>query len=150
MWGTDATSVLTGEGTATVFLLVDHCTSECLGVHAALRGTRFEALEPVRQAVRHSYGGYGSAVAVGTALRHDHGSQYMSRDFQAELWFLGVRSSPAFVAEPECNGVAERFVRTLKEQLQETGGPTMPRAVRPQLRSRAAGRATQHPPLYIS
>jgi hypothetical protein len=28
-----------------------------------------------------------------------------------------IRSTPAFVAEPECNGVAERFIRTLKEQL---------------------------------
>ena len=32
-----------------------------------------------------------------------------------EEWIL--RSSPAFVAEPECNGVAERFISTLKEQL---------------------------------
>ena len=49
-------------------------------------------------------------------LMRDHGSQYTSRDFQEELRFLGIRSSPAFVAEPECNGVAERFVKTLKEQ----------------------------------
>jgi len=40
----------------------------------------------------------------------------MSHHFQDELRFLGIRSSPAFVAEPECNGVAERFIRTLKEQ----------------------------------
>jgi hypothetical protein len=37
--------------------------------------------------------------------------------FQAELRFLGVTSSPAFVRAPEGNGVAERFIRTLKEQL---------------------------------
>ena len=41
----------------------------------------------------------------------------MSDDFQAELRFLGVDSSPSFVAEPECNGVSERFIRTLKEQI---------------------------------
>jgi transposase InsO family protein len=41
----------------------------------------------------------------------------MSDDFQAELRFLGVTSSPAFVRAPEGNGVAERFIRTLKEQL---------------------------------
>jgi len=29
----------------------------------------------------------------------------------------GSESSPAFVREPEGNGVAERFIRTLKEQL---------------------------------
>ena len=41
----------------------------------------------------------------------------MSDYFQAELKFLGIASSPAFVREPEGNGVAERFIRTLKEQL---------------------------------
>ena len=41
----------------------------------------------------------------------------MSDHFQAELRFLGIASSPAFVREPEGNGCAERFVRTLKEQL---------------------------------
>ena len=31
--------------------------------------------------------------------------------------FLGIKSTPAYVAEPQCNGVSERFIRTLKEQL---------------------------------
>jgi len=53
----------------------------------------------------------------GLRVRHDHGSQYMSDYFQDELKFLGIASSPAFVREPEGNGVAERFIRTLKEQL---------------------------------
>jgi transposase InsO family protein len=41
----------------------------------------------------------------------------MSADFQAELRFLGIESSPAFLREPEGNGCIERFFRTLKEQL---------------------------------
>jgi hypothetical protein len=41
----------------------------------------------------------------------------MSDLFQAELRFLGITSSPAFVREPEGNGCAERFIRTLKEQV---------------------------------
>jgi hypothetical protein len=41
----------------------------------------------------------------------------MSDLFQAELRFLGIRSSPAFVREPEGNGCAERFIRTPKAQL---------------------------------
>ena len=41
----------------------------------------------------------------------------MSDDFQNELAFLGIESSPAFVREPEGNGCIERFFRTLKEQL---------------------------------
>jgi putative transposase len=117
MWGTDLTSVMTGEGQASVFLAVDHCSAECVGIHASQRADRFEALEPVRQAVREHFGGFAKGAAAGLQLRHDHGSQYVSHDFQAELRFLGIQSSPAFVREPEGNGCAERFVRVLKENL---------------------------------
>mgnify|MGYP001569372354 CR=1 FL=1 len=118
MWGTDATSSLTRrKGTATVFVAVDHCTGECIGIHAARRGTRFEAMEPLRQGIREHFGTYEAGGAAGLALRHDHGSQYMSHHFQGELRFLGITSSPAFVGEPEGNGCAERFIRTLKEQV---------------------------------
>ena len=41
----------------------------------------------------------------------------MSHHFRAEIRFLGIESSPAFVREPEGNGCAERFIRTLKENL---------------------------------
>ena len=47
----------------------------------------------------------------------NHGRQYLSDPFQVELRFPGIRSSPSFVAAPEGNGCAERFIRTLKEQL---------------------------------
>lgn len=118
MWGTDATSVLTGEGQATVFAVLDHCTAECLGIHAARRGTRFEALDPLRQAVRRRFLAFDEDVVDGElALRHDHGSQFTSHTYQDEVRFLGLRSSPAYVGEPEGNGCIERFFRTLKEQL---------------------------------
>lgn len=117
VWGTDATSCLTDEGVATVFIAVDHCTAEGVGIHAARRGTRFEALEPIRQGVRKHFGAYTAQIAAGLTVRHDHGSQYMSDVFQDELRFLGIASSPAFVREPQGNGCAERFIRTLKEQL---------------------------------
>ncbi len=117
MWGTDLTTVLTGEGQAAVFIAVDHCSAECVGIHASHRANRFEALEPIRQAIRGSFGGIGQDVATGLKIRHDHGSQYMSGDFQKEIRFLGAESSPAFVRAPEGNGCAERFIRTLKENL---------------------------------
>ena len=41
----------------------------------------------------------------------------MSDVFRRELRFLGIESSPAFVRAPEGNGCAERFIRTLKENL---------------------------------
>ena len=118
MWATDATATfLPGYGQVTVFAVVDHFNAECLGLHAARPGTRFEALEPLRQATRRIFGGFERGIAGGCALRHDHGSQYMSEDFQRELRFLGFESSPAFVYAPEGNGVVERFFRVLKEQL---------------------------------
>jgi putative transposase len=117
MWGTDLTTTWTAEGQVAVFVAIDHCSAECVGIHAARRATRFEALEPVRQGVRQRFGGFAAAIASGLSVRHDHGSQYMSDDFQAELAFLGIASSPAFVRAPEGNGCAERFIRTLKENL---------------------------------
>jgi putative transposase len=117
MWGTDLTATLTGEGQAAIFITVDHASTECLGIHAARRATRFEALEPLRQAVRTCFSALGEGVADGLKLRHDHGSQFVADDFQRELAFLGIASSPAFVREPEGNGCVERFIRTLKENL---------------------------------
>ncbi len=117
MWGTDLTTTVTGQGQAAVFVAVDHHSAECVGIHAALRATRFEALEPLRQGVRRQFGAFAKGIASGLALRHDHGSQYMAEDFQKELRFLGIESSPAFVRAPEGNGCAERLIRTLKENL---------------------------------
>jgi putative transposase len=117
MWGTDLTTTFTSEGPAAVFIAVDHCSAECVGIHADTRATRFEALEPVRQGVRRSFGGFARDVARGLAARHDDGPRYMSDRFQKELTFLGIESSPAFVRAPEGNGRAERFIRTLKENL---------------------------------
>jgi transposase InsO family protein len=117
-WGADATATVTlADGQVTVFAAVDHCTAECVGIHAVKRATRFEALEPLRQGVREHFGAFGPKVAAGLRIRHDHGSQYLSDHFQKELRFLGMESSPAFVREPETNGCIERFFRTLKEQL---------------------------------
>jgi putative transposase len=117
IWGTDLTTTITGEGSAAVFVAVDHCSVECVGIHAAPRATRFEALEPIRQGVREHFGGFAKDMAHGLSVRHDHGSQYMSDVFQKELKFFGAASSPAFVRTPEGNGCAERFIRTLKENL---------------------------------
>jgi len=118
MWGIDGTGTFTvEEGQVTIFIAVDHCTTECVGIHAAKYATRYEALEPIRQGVRRCFGSYDEGAAAGLSLRHDNGSQFVSRVFQDEVRFLGIESSPSFVRSPEGNGCAERFIRTLKEQL---------------------------------
>ena len=118
MWGTDMSQTVTlEEGRAYVFVAVEHANSEIIGIHAARSANRFEALEPVRQGVHRCFGSIAPGVARGLKLRHDHGSNYMSGDFQSEIKCLGIEASPSFVREPEGNGVAERFIRTLKENL---------------------------------
>ena len=118
LWGTDATATFTEEdGQVTIFAAIDHCSADCIGIHSVKRAHRFEAREPIRQAVREQFGVFSAGAAAGVRLRHDHGSVYMSDDFQAEVAFLGMESSPSFVRQPEGNGCIERFFRTLKEQL---------------------------------
>ena len=118
VWGTDMTqTVTTDQGRAYVFIAVDHCSGELIGTHASHQATRWEALEPIRQGVARHFGGLAQDRALGLKLRHDHGSNYMSDDFQREIKFFGIASSPAYVRQPEGNGVAERTIRMLKEQL---------------------------------
>ena len=102
MWGTDMTQTITiGEGRAYAFVAVEHANSEVIGIHAARSANCFEALEPVRQGVHRCFGAIAPGVARGLKLRHDHGSNYMSGDFQDEIECLGIEASPSFVREPE-------------------------------------------------
>ena len=75
----DMTATFTVEhGQVAVFVAVDHCSAECVGIHAALHGTRHEALEPIRQGGTERLSGVEKGAASGLAIRHDHGSQYVS------------------------------------------------------------------------
>ena len=116
--GTNMTATLPGTGRqVAVLVAVDHCSAGCVGMHAAIRGTRFEALQPIRQGVRECFGAVGKDVAAGLIIRHDNGSQDISHDFQNEIAWLGAATSPSLVRAPEGNGCAECFIRTLKENL---------------------------------
>jgi transposase InsO family protein len=117
MWATDGAKIFTlDEGWVWAFVAVEHWNAECVGCAVAKRGNATAALEPLAQAVTALHGGVGADVARGLALRLDHGTQYLSDHFMNQLRFWGITPSFAFVAEPETNGVAERFIRTLKEQ----------------------------------
>ena len=117
LWGTDATRFYTKEDDwCWFFVAVDHCVTDVVGWHVAKKGDRWAALEPIRQGVREHMDGYAPKIALGLGLRHDWGPQYTAHQFQGELRWLGIRSTASYVGEPECNGVAERFMRTLKEE----------------------------------
>ena len=115
-WGTDATMAWTkDDGWVWVFALLDHYSDEAWA-HVAKVGNRFAALQPVYDTVVDRFGALGPDAARGIKLRHDWGSQYRSDHFQGSLTWLGIQDDAAFVGEPQGNGVAERFMRTLKEQ----------------------------------
>ena len=84
-------TVTTDEGQAAVMVAVDHCSFECVGTHSSKSANRFEALEPVRQAIAERLGEFGAGVGKGLAIRHDHGTAYLSDTFQGELAVSGDR-----------------------------------------------------------
>ena len=117
LWGTDATKFWTRqEGWCWFFGAIDHCSADIVGWHVAKRGDRWAALEPIRQGVQRTHGGYAPKIALGLGLRMDWGPQYTADQFRGELRWLGIRPSPSYVGEPECNGIIERWIRTLKEE----------------------------------
>ena len=97
-------------------LAVEHWNAECVGWHVCKVGSRFAALDPIAQGLDRRYGSLDADVARGLALRMDHGSQYLSDHFLKQIRYWGIHPSFGFVEEPETNGVAERWNRTLKEQ----------------------------------
>lgn len=120
MWGTDGKKFYTlQEGWCWFFGVIDHFNDEIMAWHTCKKGDRFAAMEPLRTSVKKTFGSLDRDVCtdVGLFLRSDHGSQYDSNDFQNELKFLGLVYSPAFVRSPQCNGIIERFHRTLNEQV---------------------------------
>ena len=60
---------------------------------------------------------WGKDVAVDLTILHDTRSQNVNHDFRNKITWLGAKPSPSFVRFPEGNGCAERFIRTLKENL---------------------------------
>jgi len=117
MWGTDGARVFTlDDGWVWIFSAVEHWNAECVGWHVCKVGSRFAALESISQGLERIYGSVEADVARGLSLRMDHGSQYLSDHFQKQIRYWGITPSFGFVEEPETNGVAERFNRTLKEQ----------------------------------
>jgi putative transposase len=117
MWGTDGIRIETvDEGWVWVFAAVDHFDACCVGIHAVKTGNRFAALQPIAQGLQAEFGATSADAGRGLTLRMDHGTQYTADDFLNQVRFWGIAPSFAFVAEPQTNGVAERFNRTLKEQ----------------------------------
>ena len=113
MWGTDGVRVFTvDDGWGWVFTAIEHWNAECVGWHVCKRGDRFAALQPISMGLARLYGPVrrgGWPCGWITAYLSDH--------FTNQIKFWGIQPSYAFVEQPQTNGVAERFNRTLKEQI---------------------------------
>ena len=70
--------------------------------------------------LRVEFGLRGPVGDVGVHTRHSHQERRIRQlvaYLRPELHWLRIQHSPSFVGEPQCNGVIERFMRTLKEHL---------------------------------
>ena len=118
MWGTDGVRVFTvDDGWGWIFTAVEHWNAECVGWHVCKRGDRFAALQPIShgacRAVWLDRGrrGSGAGLADGSRLPVSVGPLHQPDQVLGHPAVLRLRR------RAQTNGVAERFNRTLKEQI---------------------------------
>jgi putative transposase len=115
-WATDLTTVWTAQdGLCAVTILVDCGDRSVLGVEVSKSQEAPTILAPVRAALREHFGVPGG-VPAGLELRTDHGPQYTGSDCEAMCKHWNVQHTLAPVGRPTGNAVAERTIRTMKEE----------------------------------
>lgn len=115
-FATDFTTVYTREdGVCAVTLVVDSSDRAVLAAHASKSQEAPEILRPVEEALEAAFGD-PRAVPEGLELRSDHGPQYTGADCRllCSRWRLIHTFAP--VGRPTGNALAERTIRTLKEE----------------------------------
>ncbi len=120
MWATDGKEFYTiQQGKCHFIAIIDHYNDEIISFHLTTRFDAYAAMEALRMAIIKRFGGLSEGICseVELQIRADHGTQFDSKKYQQELKFLGLKASPAFVRSPQCNGIIERFHRTLQEQV---------------------------------
>ena len=118
MWGTDGIRVFTVDDRwGWIVTAALHWNAECVGWHLCKKGDRFATAQPISMGLARLYGSTAAGTKRGLSLRMDHGTQSLSESFAKQIADWGIQPSYAFVEHPQTNGVAERFNRTLKEQV---------------------------------
>jgi putative transposase len=115
-WATDLTTVWTAQdGVCAVTILVDCGDRSVLGLTVSKSQEAPTILAPVRAALREHFGAPG-CVPGELELRTDHGPQYTGSDCEAMCKQWNVQHTRAPVGRPTGNAVAERTIRTMKEE----------------------------------
>lgn len=119
MWGIDSAKVRTDlDGFVFVLFAVDHCTSECLAIDAVLEETAPAWHHLIKRALRYASSGPEPTTAVPAVIvRHDNLNLFRSREFRDPIRRLHIRCSAIPPLYPQGNACAERFARTLRENL---------------------------------
>jgi putative transposase len=116
-WSTDIALLWCGEqdGWCSFVPVLDCCTRQVLGwelAHTARAKTAERALESAL------LGRFGCTrgAPVGMSIRHDNGLVFGSRLFRAVVRDYGLKQEFITPYTPEQNGLAERFIRSFKEE----------------------------------
>ena len=135
MRGTDMTATVTvGEGAACVFVAVDHCTTECIGLHAAKSGNRFEALEPARVSANASAGS-ATAPPAGGASRPSKTSAWPCSRSSGHTTNNGCSRNTRTEAPRRCDATSSGWTRPRRCEYRQTtvqepwGGTILPNIV---------------------
>jgi putative transposase len=115
-WSTDLTKIyIKGEGWANLIPVVDNCTRECLGWVFSRRGRAKEAQDAIREAVINRFGSEQN-VPEELELLTDNGSIFLAKDFMNQMDEYGIDQTFTPFECPSANGLAERFIETVKEE----------------------------------
>lgn len=115
-WATDLTTVWTEkDGLVAVTILVDCGDRTVLRVVASKSQASWAILAPVRSALAEHFG-VPARVPEGLELRTDHGPQYTGADCEKLCSHWRLQQTLAPVGRPTGNAVAERTIRTMKEE----------------------------------
>jgi len=115
-WSTDLTKIyIKNEGWANLIPVLDNCTRECLGWVFSRRCRAKEAQDAIREAVINRFGSE-QEVPEDLELLTDNGSIFLARDFQDQMDEYGIGQTFTPYECPSANGLAERFIKTVKEE----------------------------------
>lgn len=145
MWGLDIKEWRCADGKLWTFSVIDHFNAEVIAERSCKRATQDIGSDVLRMAIKARFGSLRKGICsmLMIFLRTDHGAQFTGERFEKEMNYFGISWSPAFVRSPQCNGVIERYHKTMKQQIghliKRMGREDASRAI-----SEFAGRYNEH------